>query len=394
LKALGAHAASLTTSMNGPSIRPKSSQDLTDASKWAMGDLSQFKQIMQEVERDLVAWEAAHATCISGLRELESEMMKADMRHEEAERFSRASSDANFARMLKTRALNPDHLETQSKLRRDIRTMRGRVQQLEEYIQVSKKKLNSLKTGKPTLKPPTLDTINRTYRNIDIAIDQEETEVSELVNRVAVLELGAEPLSGLHRSTSSRDKRLPDRGSRVGREVTPNIAASTAAALNAERSAQKLKKVLLAARAKPLLNTTAVDAMPLKRDKAKRRAPMLGAESGADVSAAFFAGLGAGAWGPLPPFEPEFEPAGAQPATGLASRNRKQPRHAKPIQTSGPKPPPPPPPSGFSWGPVPVVQPKTTISVFTELSANRKGKAKAEDPDGLGGSWVADGFEK
>ena len=36
--------------------------------------------------------------------------------------------------------------------------------------------------------------------------------------------------------------------------VTPNVAATTAAALNAERSAQKFKRVLLATRSSPLLS--------------------------------------------------------------------------------------------------------------------------------------------
>lgn len=91
-------------------------------------------------------------------------------RKEEIERFSKASKDTDFARMLKARMLSPDHLETQSQLRREIRvrllwcicmllplmtsrqTIRGRLQQLEDYIQSSKKKLNSVKSGKPTIK--------------------------------------------------------------------------------------------------------------------------------------------------------------------------------------------------------------------------------------------------
>ena len=39
--------------------------------------------------------------------------------------------------------------------------------------------------------------------------------------------------------------------------VTTNVAITTAAALNAERSAQRLKKAMLASRTQPLLNTTA-----------------------------------------------------------------------------------------------------------------------------------------
>lgn len=43
------------------------------------------------------------------------------MRKEEIVRFSKANSDAEFAKMLKTRTLGPEHLETQTQLRRGIR---------------------------------------------------------------------------------------------------------------------------------------------------------------------------------------------------------------------------------------------------------------------------------
>jgi hypothetical protein len=42
-------------------------------------------------------------------------------RKEEIVRFERAKSDEDFAKMLKVRGLGPEHLETQSQLRRDIR---------------------------------------------------------------------------------------------------------------------------------------------------------------------------------------------------------------------------------------------------------------------------------
>ena len=97
--------------------------------------------------------------------------MSGGTRKEEIERFSKASKDTDFAKMLKARMLSPDHLETQSQLRREIRvgtfvmysgdavltsartqTIRNRLQQLEDYIQASKKKLNSVKKGKPSIK--------------------------------------------------------------------------------------------------------------------------------------------------------------------------------------------------------------------------------------------------
>ena len=48
-------------------------------------------------------------------------VLVANTRKEGIARFSEASTDAEFARILKARTLGPEHLETQSQLRRQIR---------------------------------------------------------------------------------------------------------------------------------------------------------------------------------------------------------------------------------------------------------------------------------
>lgn len=47
-----------------------------DPTKWILGDLSQFKEIMKEVEREVAKWEKEKAAVISAMRELESDMLK------------------------------------------------------------------------------------------------------------------------------------------------------------------------------------------------------------------------------------------------------------------------------------------------------------------------------
>ncbi|KAI9001521.1 hypothetical protein BD414DRAFT_432167 [Trametes punicea] len=422
LKALAKRASARAAQMGKPGSGNKTVEDLTDPTKWILGDLPQFKQLMKEVVRELERWEEEKAVCISYIRELESDMLKATTRREEIARFSKASRDAEFARVLKARTLSPEHLETQAQLRREIRTIRGRIQQLEDHIQAAKKKLNSLKNGKPTLKPPSLDTINRTYRNIDLAIEQEEEDVSNLADRAAQLDLSSHSRGLLSFSTpSTRDKRLPDRRERVGREVTPNIAASTAAALNAERSAQKLKRALLSARKEPLLNTKAVNALPPEREVRTSRKPLLAPDSGLGVGAAFAAGMNNGfpsvpglenaiATAPWVPRAPSGRSASSshkleheRSASGLgAMRASKAKNHGRPIhpnQNQSFKPPPVPPPAGFSWGPIPKIEPKQTVSVFTELGNSGKVEDEEEtetnvkeEEKELESSWVAEGF--
>ena len=142
----------------------------------------------------------------------------------------------------------------------------------------------------------------------------------------------------------------------------------------------------------------------------KRRGPLLAPGSGLDVSSAFAAGLttgdgGAPLWTPPPPSMmpapptwtlPQFSPDSPAPSAlsglGAARARGREKQHAKPIQFSQ-KQPPPPPPAGFSWGPVPVIQPKSQVSILADLSGGRRPKPKEEDAGGsLGDSWVADGF--
>lgn len=149
--------------------------------------------------------------------------------------------------MLKFRTLSPDHLESQKQLRGNISAVRDRVEKLEGHLAASKAKLNRSRTEKAGLKAPSLDTINRTCRNIDMAIDTQKREVDILSSRLSSLKVESNPKS------SSRDSRLPAPVSRPF-NVTPPVAVTTAAALNAERAAQKCKHAMLAARSQPLLN--------------------------------------------------------------------------------------------------------------------------------------------
>ncbi|KAL6302558.1 hypothetical protein BKA93DRAFT_736546, partial [Sparassis latifolia] len=228
LRSMTTDAGKKRENLYKPTNRVYTRADLSIETSWAVSDLEQLAQIMKSIEQDLKELEEEKVDCIAMLQEVESSMLKATTRKEEVVRFSRASRDAEFAKMLKARSLGPEHLETQSQLRRDIKALRDRIQQLEDHIQESKKKLSLMKANKPGIRAPSLDTINRICRNIDTAITQEEDHVAKLVARTAQLTLKPEP--------ESRDRRLPDKTGRPF-EVTPNVAMSTAAALNAEMSA-------------------------------------------------------------------------------------------------------------------------------------------------------------
>ncbi|KAJ7183117.1 hypothetical protein C8R46DRAFT_1307063 [Mycena filopes] len=358
--------------------------DLSNRKKWALVDAGQFGQTMRLYEQDLAELKEVNAQRAKSLREFQSNLLKAGTRREEIGRFLKAQHDNDFAKMLKARTLGPEHLETQTQLRRSIRTMQDRIQKLESHLQESKKRLSRANSGNPGLRAPTLDTLNRTFRNMDIALDNQTSDVEKLTARVAKLNMKTGSRNG--HATSTRDARLPDPISRQRPfNVTPHIAVTTAAALNAERSAHKLKRALLSVRKEPLLNTQAASAPPAPVAFNTPKSAF-GTGLGLGVPVTPLRGLSFGSSpspSPMPGFdfpEDNFNPSPPPPARrGAGGGGKTRMSNSVPLKRTGiPSATPSPPPS-FDWGPLPNFQKKATpISPENSLS----------------GSWVAEGFKK
>lgn len=209
----------------------------------------------------------------------------------------------------------------------------------------------SLVSSFALFRPPSLDTVNRTSRNIDLAIRQQTTDVSTLSTRIAKLNLD----SG---SPSNTPPRAHERELvRRPLDVTPHVASATAAALNAEQAAHRLKDALLSVRPEPLRNTQAVHA------NSAPRAYDTPQKLGTDLLA-----LNGGSGGlfstpiTLPPLNVAASAnTGASPPWSLGRRATTPKHHAKsvplkntPTSTMGA--------AAFDWGPLPGIKPMTTIS--------------------------------
>ena len=158
----------------------------------------------------------------------------------------------------------------------------------------------------------------------------------------------------------TRDKRLPDIVSRRPFNITPNVAVTTAAALNAERSAQKLKRALVAARKQPHLNTKAA---PASAPPIAFTPPKLGI-------------LPSRMRGPSPiemvgqrprieDSDLSFDELSASPSPTPTRRGGTGVKHhSKPValRRSGANRGSPPAAANFDWGPLPTVTPMTTLS--------------------------------
>ncbi|KAI0315558.1 hypothetical protein OF83DRAFT_1173706 [Amylostereum chailletii] len=318
-------------------------------------DITRLDKEIVATTSDLVYLETSRKEDGITVRELETGVLRAKTRREEIVRFNKAKSDAEFSKMLQSRFLSPEHVELQTQLRRNIRAASDRISQMEEHLQAAKKMLDQVRTGKARVKSPSLDTVNRTSRNIDIAIEQQAAEIDALLARVAKLNLDSSP-SPSPSTLRTRDKRLPDSPVRPPTHVTQDVATTTAAALNAEQSAQKLKDALLKVRREPLLNTQASAAAPTAPKAFASPTPAIGGNP-TPFSAPFT----------LPPFNIDLSPTvglggSRHRAAGAGGHSKHQ--KAVPLKRAegSPEAPKLAPPPAFDWGPLPSAKPMASLA--------------------------------
>ena len=138
-------------------------------------------------------------------------------------------------------------------------------------------------------------------------------------------------------------------------DVTPHVASTTAAALNAEQAAHRLKEALLAVRTEPLLNKQAANARPALRVFDTPQKP----DAGLASSGGSLGGGSSSTPSTLPPLNASDSAGRVSPLPGR--RGITQKHHAKSVAlkstpTAGTTTKP-----SFDWGPLPGIKPMKTI---------------------------------
>jgi nucleoporin NUP159 len=203
-----------------------------------------------------------------------------------------------------------------------------------------------------------LDMINRTMHNIETTITRERDDILSLSRRIGRLNLRDASVAR-EMTPALEDVRLS--------APQPSVAAVAAAALNAERSAQRLKRSLLSARKEPLFNTSASSAAYM--DTSTNSVPSKGFEP--MTPSAFTTEPQLAVPFSLPSeSDNDFVPLAESQSPSLSYGSRRgagKSKHLKPValkKSPSPAPAAAKTPSAFDWGPMPSLNsaPRTTLA--------------------------------
>ncbi|CAO1628752.1 unnamed protein product [Jaminaea pallidilutea] len=254
-----------------------SALDLDNPLAWSFGDLNVLLKLEKELHGSMKQARDGAESKVKEAKDLESQMLKAEAKREEAARLLRARSDPEFAKLVRVRQLGPEHAQNQTKLRDLSLAVRERIGETERYISELHARVKDGQLGKSHLKTPSLDSIQRTVRNISLSATTKSLELDDLLTEFELLKrstrAGSQNFSRTMRTTRSvsvlsqdedaSQTPLPALGALGGAlpSVKPPARRPQTDAVDAAVQAQKLSArlvpALLSARKEPILNRSA-----------------------------------------------------------------------------------------------------------------------------------------
>ncbi|KAH7092837.1 hypothetical protein BKA62DRAFT_663553 [Auriculariales sp. MPI-PUGE-AT-0066] len=161
--------------------------DLSHVEKWGFGDLIPLTQAIRSYERDVNAAKERANAIAESVAELQGMGSQIGVKREQLKNIKDARNDPTIRQTLEDRELGPEQMETRTKLRRQVELVQDRVEQLEGVVQGVKRRVDM--SGRHKIEAPSLELVNRTCRNMDIALEQRSSDISSLTARVNSLDL-------------------------------------------------------------------------------------------------------------------------------------------------------------------------------------------------------------
>lgn len=197
-------------------------QDLERPVSWSFGDLDKLSKFEKDLHKQIASLEQVTKGHRQRVQELEGGLLKAEVKREEAARFLRANTDPEFAKLIRARQLGPEHAQNQAQLRSLLTTVESRLKDVESFVLDLRTRIRDQQAGRKPggLKAPSLDSIQRTMRNISLTATTKSLELDDLLLELELLqrsETGARSVSRSFREGSVASIRA----STPGRQASP-----------------------------------------------------------------------------------------------------------------------------------------------------------------------------
>lgn len=112
----------------------------------------------------------------------------ADMKARQAEKFLKARQDPSFARAMQIKELSPQQSADQVRLRKVVQMTEARLAEVEAGVNGLKRRTER-RDSRHTPQQPALERMQRTVRNIDVAIRDRQQSMDELTRRINSLRI-------------------------------------------------------------------------------------------------------------------------------------------------------------------------------------------------------------
>ncbi|KAG8830152.1 hypothetical protein FRC17_005344 [Serendipita sp. 399] len=269
----------LHTSFNGfkgtgPQVLPDASGQLPP--QWNPNNFELIKRTLSHAEEALTALKGRTLDLQQSISDIQSSALLTEARREEASRYFKARQNPEFfEKIIKPRGLGPEHAENQLKLRKGFQLESSRVKELEEAILKLKHKVDSFKAGKQTVQAPSLDTIQKSFKNMEYYLSGVTDQVVQLTARIDSLppKMAVASRPQLKLSASNHQISL-SRTSSIG----PDSIATTVEVFAAEIRMTKLRDLIAQSRTMAPINESSNKPLSTRRgtDPSFRRMPFAG----------------------------------------------------------------------------------------------------------------------
>lgn len=182
------------------------SSDLHYTDSWSFGDLSTLTRVSEELNNQVQSLKRDVISQFQDVGDLETNLLKAEAKREEAARLLRAHTDPEFAKLIRVRHLGPEHAQNQTKLRILCSSVGERVKELESFLHNVRLQVRDERLGKLRMKTPSIDAIQRTVKNMSATAAKKNLELDHLLTEFELLRRreGAGVAKGRSRTFSRR----------------------------------------------------------------------------------------------------------------------------------------------------------------------------------------------